>query len=932
MKSPFKFLDPYQFEDYDAFFGREAETKELYNLVTKNRLTFVYGPSGTGKTSLVRCGLANRFGGVDWLPLFIRRGDDINQSLRAAIGAALGEGPGFSGDVSEAVGALFRRYLRPVYLIFDQFEELFILSKNDPEENERQPFYDTVAELLDADLPCRLLFILREDYFGHLNQFEKTVPELYHRKMRVEPMHRDNLRAVVAGSCRVHHIPFGDERRDPDRILDNILADKAGTHMPYVQVYLHMLYQEALRRQYPQWPPDAAEAPPLRFDASVIDGVGKIEGVLSRFLEEQSLDILQRLKKRELNPPDDLVRRVLDPFVSEDGTKVPVRYATHADGTSALKGKAAARLARQDPALVSACLHELEAARILRRSETDYELAHDTLAAIIAGRREAYLQQERDAYNRIELGYKEHQQAQEHGQTYFFDRRQLTRLEPLLPQLALEPAHAAFLEASRTEAERLENEEKERIARQKADAQRRQRRAMWTSVFAAVLILTALGAAWLAYRESEKAARAIKLADQKNRAAEVSDSLAQVKTRAAEVSDSTATVAEQKAKLDRELADLRAKEAQTAADLAEIKKKEAARAALEAVVSLIDAARRDVLSLRYDAAFSKMKKAAGLEQVKDSVAFELMEIAFFKHYAGQPAEAEAACSLAARLLEKPVTYAPGGFRGALATLDRNRDSRLEARYFPDMVDVEGGTFTMGSDDEEDNFYGTDARPPHPVTVSRFKMAKTETTVWQYNLYLAARGKDIEDEQVITRPGWGWEGSNPVVKVSWYEAVDYANWLSRLFGLAPAIDTTGEQFRPVPGAYGFRLPTEAEWEYAARGGIHQDTFPYSGGHNADEVAWHRFNSRSRTNPVAGKKANGAGVYDMSGNVWEWCWDWYATYPDTSQINPWGPDEGDNRVLRGGSWSDGARNCRAADRYDSTPGNRNAAIGFRLVRSF
>jgi formylglycine-generating enzyme required for sulfatase activity len=934
MKSPFKFLDPYQLEDYDAFFGRETETKELYNLVTKNRLTFVYGPSGTGKTSLLRCGLANRFGGVDWLPLFIRRGEDINGSLRAAIGAALGEGPGFSGTVAEAVGTLFNRYLRPVYLVFDQFEELFILGKNDPEEKERRPFYDTVAELLDAELPCRLLFILREDYFGHLNQFEKTVPELYHRKLRVEPMNRDNLRAVISGSCRVHQIPLGDERRDPDRILDHILADKAGAHMPYVQVYLHMLYQEALRLQYPQLPPDATVAPPVRFDAAVVDGVGKIEGVLSRFLDEQSLEILQILQKKGLLPPDDLVRRVLDPFVSEDGTKVPVRYTARPDGTPALQGRAAARLARQNPALVTACLQELEAARILRRSETDYELAHDTLAAIVADKRDAYLQQERDAYNRIELGYKEHQQALKSGQTFFFDRGQLTRLEPLLPQLALEPAHDAFLKASYHEAERLENAEKERIAQQKADAQRRQRQALRSSAVAAVLILTALGTAWFAYRQSEKAATATKKADQKTLDAAKSDSTARKKTE-------QATVAEQKAQLAQELAALRTKDAKKAALLAEIKKKEAELAALEAVIALLDAARQDIRYLRYDAAFSKMQKAAGLEQVQDSVAFELMEIAFFRHYAGQADKAEEAFALAARLLGKSGAYAPKGFRTALTALHRGRDSMLEARYFQEMVEVKGGTFTMGSEDEEDSGWGN-ARPPHPVMVSPFRIARTETTVWQYHLYLAAQGKDMDDENVIERPSWGWEGSNPVVNVSWYDAVEYANWLSAQHGYTSAyiVDKNKQDpnnqydwtVRLAPGADGYRLPTEAEWEYAARGGSLQDTFPYSGGDDLDKIAWHGENSRGRTMPVAGKKANNAGLHDMSGNVWEWCWDWYGDYPDELQIDPRGAEEGVYRVLRGGSWLNGPQSCRVAYRGIYGPDYRIDYIGFRLVRPF
>ncbi|MDZ4679885.1 MAG: ATP-binding protein, partial [Saprospiraceae bacterium] len=393
MKSPFKFLDPYEFEDRDAFFGRDAETKELYNLVTKNRLTFVYGPSGTGKTSLVQCGLANRFGGVDWLPIFVRRGENINEVLRREIAKALGEGAAFDGDFPAAVGALFNRYLRPVYLIFDQFEELFILGNT----AEQQAFYDTIAELLEAELPCRILFILREDYFGHLNQFEKTVPELYHRKLRVEPMSRDNLRAVVAGSCKVFNIGFDDARRAPERIMDNILADKSGIHMPYVQVYLHMLYQEAAKEGLS----------PLRFTDAVIGKVGPITDVLGRFLQEQKTEIFKNLQQNPAfaAPPEDVVSQVLDVFVSKEGTKAPVGYALAPDGRLTLNGEAARVLAVLPPVLVSATIRELEKSRILRRSDDALELAHDTLAALIDQQRSAELRQLRDIRQRIETGY-----------------------------------------------------------------------------------------------------------------------------------------------------------------------------------------------------------------------------------------------------------------------------------------------------------------------------------------------------------------------------------------------------------------------------------------------------------------------------------------------------------------------------------------------
>ena len=172
MQSPFKFLDPFRQEDAREFFGREEETSQLYDFVNKNRLVMVYGTSGTGKTSLVQCGLSSRFDSTDWFPLFIRRGHDINDSLRDGL---LKNEVSISPSVSipKIVARLNSRYLRPVYLIFDQLEEVLLLGN----EEEQKVFIATVKELLqDTDLDCHILFILREEFIARLYDFEKEVP------------------------------------------------------------------------------------------------------------------------------------------------------------------------------------------------------------------------------------------------------------------------------------------------------------------------------------------------------------------------------------------------------------------------------------------------------------------------------------------------------------------------------------------------------------------------------------------------------------------------------------------------------------------------------------------------------------------------------------------------------------------------------------
>jgi len=246
-----------------------------------------------------------------------------------------------------------------------------------------------------------------------------------------------------------------------------------------------------------------------------------------------------------------------------------------------------------------------------------------------------------------------------------------------------------------------------------------------------------------------------------------------------------------------------------------------------------------------------------------------------------------------------------GFEAALRMLDKKTDSVLNSRYFPTMLPIRGGTDTLG-----DAFI---------VTLSPFKMARTETTWWQYNLFCAAT-----QHETRKKPGWGAEGDNPVVNVSWYDAVDYANWLSDHFGLKTAISKDSLNLR----ATGYRLPTEAEWEYAARAGKNYD---YAGSDLVDLVGWYGDNSGSRTRTVATKNANAFGLFDMSGNVWEWCWDWDASYDNKQRINPIGPDKGGNRVSRGGSWGGGARDCRAANRDGHSPDYRYNYIGFRLCLS-
>ena len=177
-----------------------------------------------------------------------------------------------------------------------------------------------------------------------------------------------------------------------------------------------------------------------------------------------------------------------------------------------------------------------------------------------------------------------------------------------------------------------------------------------------------------------------------------------------------------------------------------------------------------------------------------------------------------------------------------------------------------------------------------------------------------------------------KGDNlPVERVSWYDAVEFCNRLSRKEGLTPEYTISGKDVTWNRSADGYRLPTEVEWEYAARGGNKSRGYRFSGSDDPKEVAWYSANSGEKTHPVGQKKPNELGIYDMSGNVWEWVWDWYGSYSSTSQTDPRGPYSGSYRVLRGGSWNLYAGSFRSADRFSGGPSVSFYVLGFRLVRT-
>ena len=232
-----------------------------------------------------------------------------------------------------------------------------------------------------------------------------------------------------------------------------------------------------------------------------------------------------------------------------------------------------------------------------------------------------------------------------------------------------------------------------------------------------------------------------------------------------------------------------------------------------------------------------------------------------------------------------------------------------------MVTVEGGTFMMGGNV---NIDGVDVDgnelPAHEVTVSSFAIGQTEVT---QELWMAVMGNNPS----YCTSEWFYYGceddyQRPVEFVSWKSCRQFIDSLNKL---------TGRHFR---------LPTEAEWEFAARGGNQSKGYKYAGSNDVDEVAWYRNNVELLhlpTQPVGLKKPNELGLYDMSGNVFEWCSDWFGTYSSEAQVNPKGPSTGDNHVYRGGAWEMISRHCRCATRATTMMDHGHEDVGLRLAES-
>ncbi|MBK8924234.1 MAG: SUMF1/EgtB/PvdO family nonheme iron enzyme [Saprospirales bacterium] len=891
-------VTPFEREQEHLFFGRDQEIADLLRLTALERLLVLFGKSGHGKSSLLNAGVLPKlpaaFRGKTCVPIAIRlgayaRGESLppKDALLAELERACPPAPGTAFYDNLPTGrTLWREFKRrqpaggtPVafVLLFDQFEEFFLYPAD-----QQQQFRQEISELLYTEIP--------QAAFHEFDRLDEAAQDQLSQPLDVH--------AVFAiRSDRLHLL---DSMRQE---LPDILRKR------YELRGLRAEQAEAAMVR-----PAAADDPrfdtlPFAFQPAALQRI--VDELASGSAGEEAGQIESFQLQIVCQSIEDAVR------------------------TRNRRGEKAVTIAAADLPDFEKIFENYYAARIGSLADAEQERT----ARLLLEEELLYVDEAKGEARRLSMDgdalaanlHAKHGRALPPALLDALVNAFLVRREQTARGTHYEISHDTLMGAilaAREERRRAEREAAERErARAEAEAQRRERekirRARNRSLAIGLGALLLLGwALWSARDAAEK-----------NR-------LAEAKTLDAQRADSAARAAIDTAAVKTRYAELKEKEATaalTAAEAAELKalqeqaKANAAKA--EVVGSLLEKARNDVYRLEYENARASLLKAAALGQRKTEVAQALYEIAFVDYHTGQTARAASMAEVMQQLagLEKQKITAsfskdtPGG-DDRVARLADN----MHTRYFGTMIPIEGGSFDLKEYNRKDTTIFA-----YRATVSSFRIAATETTWWQYYLFCQASGYEMPE-----KPVWGSEGDNPVVNVSWCDAVVFANWRSEQAGLQPVyiIDSTGKEdciVTPATAkgwANGFRLPTGAEWQYAAtnRG---RDDYRYAGSDSLELVGWYYKNSGSRSRPVQRLQANAPGLYDMSGNAWEWCWDWYGAYKDTGnpQINPAGPEEGSYRVIRGGSWGNYPQSCRVAYRYYDAPGYRDYSTGFRLART-
>jgi hypothetical protein len=451
-RSPFKFLDSYNKNDKNIFFGRDEEIKALYELVQTSKLILVYGASGTGKTSLVECGLSNKFSEADWFDVRIRRGNmPLLDATLQAINRKLKEEANPSFDLPQSVEALYYHNFIPIYLIFDQFEELFILG----DEKERDAFFNALVNLVRVKVPCKILLIVREEYLAFFHDYEKLLPIIYDNRFRIERMNQLKLEKVIQGTIQApqYEIEFLNPEENTRLIIENLRNERHDVDLTNLQVYLDRLYKVDLQRAEQ----NNETRPPYKFDKALIENVGKLPQVIAVFLNEQMQDV-----DKIINHPNAALT-ILKLFVTNEGTKR--NRSVHGIIEEFAKNNIL------PIPIAEACINVLYERRILKElkigEELRYEISHDLLAGQVYQHFSIEEKEVIRAERMIKDGFEFHKQLCTEGTGVSFLREeQIFFIKNLKTTFQLSDDEQSYFDDSVIEAEVERNKEKRTLEKE----------------------------------------------------------------------------------------------------------------------------------------------------------------------------------------------------------------------------------------------------------------------------------------------------------------------------------------------------------------------------------------------------------------------------------------------------------------------------------
>jgi formylglycine-generating enzyme required for sulfatase activity len=1009
---------PFEIYQHNIFFGREKDVKALCRKLRQEPLTVLYSKSGMGKSSLLNAGVMpameaegeyrslrirfnafDREGPVDEQIMPILRCREIvrgsAKSANTFLDKLIPDEPSLWHDLKEqqllATLAAAQTPGQPtrLLLLFDQFEELFtyppeavlefrkqlaealytplpsrywdvldLYGKEDPLLDEQQ------LQLLQKPLDLRVIMAIRQDRMHLLGQLADYLPSVSRTWYELRPLDSEQARAAILQPATLEgNFLSAPYRYEPDA-LESILS------------FLTDKYTEPVESTQLQIICDSLELGMAARSSDVLRlaDVGDLEAVIGNYYLEKIATIGSESEQMAAR------RLIEEGLVYEEEERRLSLYEgiilkTYGVSAATLRNLVDCHLLRAEPSL---------------QGGYTYELSHDTLVAPVLKARELRKQEaaarEAERLREIELA----------------DRLRKAEEEATRKQLIIERELRKEAESAKTEAEN-----------QRAGAERSERLAVKLARLAVMVSLLALvlagfagwfyfvadkekqkaedarGAAVGAQKEAEAAKRAAEanLAEAKKqgqkaiaatREAEKNFAAAQANLRRAEqekkrAREALAQVEKEKeaTEVQRRLAEENYSRALAATDKSKAERDRAQRAlddlaeANTAVVRLLlQNTANDILSTKYEQAYGNVQSAAILKTEQAAVAAAALELAFWFGETGNQPRADTMLHIAYDLLNKRLDTNQA-LRDAIESADKKGFDGLIRRYYPqEMKKIEGGTFQMGCTAKRDgdctqfidfNQDYAEYLTLHEQEVGNFWISRYETSWWQFRLFCESTG------HYYSLPGWGIHGDNPVVNVNWYDAVEYANWLSLRMGLDTVYiidkqtrdpndpnESVVKNWKVImrEGVNGYRLPTEAEWEYAARVGRADRWAGCREEAELEEYAWYGDigidadgiikrtgggNSGQRTQVVGKKQPNAHGLYDMTGNVSEWCWDWFDRYPEQGNIGYSGPPNGSIRVHRGGSWFDDPQGCRVANRGGVVPGLRSYNLGFRLART-